>query len=309
MPGPGAAALLAASVAVLCGAPAAEAHGLAGRADLQIRSGSSASARRSCSCCLRRAGALWSAPRLQRSQAPAAPAALIVDVVLGTLGVLVFGLAVWAGPGTDVERDNLGPTLVFVVFWVAVPFASLLLGDVWRLLSRGGRSGGRRARSRSASRATACRAAAYPARVGGRRGRDLRLRGLRAVLADGPPAGGAGDHHGALPRLLARRDEHLRRRGVDPQRGRLRLLFSLFASLAPFATATACCTCARRSSARPCCSRSPGRSPCCSPHRVDRVRRRKEGPLFNDAVPHVQTFFENLGLSKGAALEWAGSGC
>jgi hypothetical protein len=30
----------------------------------------------------------------------------------------------------------------------------------------------------------------------------------------------------------------------------------------------------------------------------------KEGPLFNDIVPHLQDFFTGLGLSKGAALEW-----
>jgi hypothetical protein len=60
----------------------------------------------------------------------------IVEVALGLAGVIVFAASAWAGlAGTDVQADNLAPTAVFVVFWVGVPFASLLLGDVWRLLS------------------------------------------------------------------------------------------------------------------------------------------------------------------------------
>jgi len=34
-----------------------------------------------------------------------------------------------------VQADNLAPTAVFVAFWVGVPVASLIVGDVWRLLS------------------------------------------------------------------------------------------------------------------------------------------------------------------------------
>jgi hypothetical protein len=50
--------------------------------------------------------------------------------------VAVFVVAAYAGlAGTQNERDNLAPWMVYVAFWVGVPCASLLLGDVWRLVS------------------------------------------------------------------------------------------------------------------------------------------------------------------------------
>ena len=59
-----------------------------------------------------------------------------VDVVLGLVGVVTFAAVVYAGlAGTDSEQDNLAPHVVFVMLWVGVPFASLLFGDVFRLLS------------------------------------------------------------------------------------------------------------------------------------------------------------------------------
>jgi hypothetical protein len=58
------------------------------------------------------------------------------DVVLGTVGVVWFGLVVWAGlTGTFVATANLAPTAVWVLFWVGMPIASALFGDVFRLLS------------------------------------------------------------------------------------------------------------------------------------------------------------------------------
>ena len=39
----------------------------------------------------------------------------------------------WPGPTSQI--DNLAPTAVYVGFWVGIPFLSLLLGDVFRLLS------------------------------------------------------------------------------------------------------------------------------------------------------------------------------
>jgi hypothetical protein len=50
--------------------------------------------------------------------------------------VLVFAVVVYAGlAGTDSQQDNLAPTAVYVGFWVAVPFASLLIGDWFRLFN------------------------------------------------------------------------------------------------------------------------------------------------------------------------------
>jgi hypothetical protein len=114
------------------------AHGIVGRADLPIPEalfGAAAAAVLVVSFAA--LAAAWSEPRLQRwperrlFRMPAA-----ADVALGLLGVLVFGVTAYAGlAGTRNERDNIAPWMVYIAFWVAVPCASLLLGDVWRLLS------------------------------------------------------------------------------------------------------------------------------------------------------------------------------
>ena len=79
----------------------------------------------------------WSRPRL--AQLPERdlfvfPRAL--EVLLGALGLAVFFITVYAGiAGTDGQSENLAPTMVYVVFWVGVPFASLLFGNVFAVLS------------------------------------------------------------------------------------------------------------------------------------------------------------------------------
>jgi hypothetical protein len=307
----GAAALLAASAAVLCAAPAAEAHGLAGRADLPIPIeffGVGAAIVLVLSFAA--LGALWSQPRLQRiPERRLFRAPLILDVVLGTLGVVVFGLAVWAGlAGTDVERDNLGPALVYVVFWVGVPFASLLFGDVWRLLSPW-RAIGR------ATGAIAKRFAgddmpeplAYPARVG-----QWPAAAVIFGFAVCELCWATGREPGPLAIIMVLYLVYslvgMSIYGVEAwtrNADGFGVLFSLFASLAPFF---------RRDGvlyARPPVIGATALQPDSGTIAVlltsigsTAFDGAKEGPLFNDAIPHVQTFFEGLGLSKGAALEW-----
>ncbi len=114
------------------------AHGIVGRADLPIPEtmfGVAAAAVLVLSFAA--LATLWSRPRLQdyaERRLFRLPAG--VDVALGTLGVLVFLVTAYAGlAGTDAQRDNLAPTMVYVAFWVGVPFVALLFGDVWRLVS------------------------------------------------------------------------------------------------------------------------------------------------------------------------------
>jgi hypothetical protein len=114
------------------------AHGIVGRADLPIpESLFAAAAAAVLVVSFAALAAGWSQPRLARlrERVPfALPRAL--EVPLGALGVFLFGLTAYAGlAGTDTQSENLAPTAVYVGFWVAVPFASLLLGDVWRVLS------------------------------------------------------------------------------------------------------------------------------------------------------------------------------
>jgi hypothetical protein len=88
---------------------------------------------------------LWPRPRLERVREERvwrAPIAL--EVLCGALGVVAFGVTIWAGfAGTQTATANLAPTVVYVLFWVAIPFLTLLFGDVfaafnpWRAVARG----------------------------------------------------------------------------------------------------------------------------------------------------------------------------
>ena len=172
----------------------------------------------------------------------------MVDVVLGALGVVAFAAVVYAGlAGTDSEQDNLAPTAIFVILWVGVPFASLLFGDVFRLLQpvagdrargrlgRGARRAGRAARVSGAARALA----------GG--GRDLLLRRRRAVLG-----GGREPQTLAILALLylVVAFVGMSLYGVEPwtrNADPFGVYFGLFASLSPFdAPRRRAVTCARR---------------------------------------------------------------
>jgi hypothetical protein len=114
------------------------AHGIVGRADLPIPTelfGVGAALVLVLSFLALAAG--WSRPRLERVPERAlfrVPVA--VEAILGAAGVAAFAATVWAGlAGTSAQSANLAPTAVYVGFWIAVPFASLVLGDVFRLLS------------------------------------------------------------------------------------------------------------------------------------------------------------------------------
>ena len=114
------------------------AHGLVGRADLPIPEALFAGAAALVLVLSFAALAtLWSAPRLQEPrERRLVRLPVAVDVLLGLVGVVTFAAIVYAGlAGTDSEQDNLAPNAVFVALWVGVPFASLLFGDVFRLLS------------------------------------------------------------------------------------------------------------------------------------------------------------------------------
>jgi len=89
--------------------------------------------------------ALWPRPRLEgvrERRVWSAPVAL--EVLCGVLGVAAFVVTIWAGfAGTQTATANLMPTVVYVVFWVGIPFTTLLLGNVfaafnpWRAVARG----------------------------------------------------------------------------------------------------------------------------------------------------------------------------
>jgi hypothetical protein len=87
---------------------------------------------------------MWPRPRLERvEERRVLRAPLILEVLCGALGVAAFAICVWAGfAGTQTATANLLPTVIYVIFWVAIPFTTLLLGNVfaafnpWRAVAR-----------------------------------------------------------------------------------------------------------------------------------------------------------------------------
>jgi hypothetical protein len=124
---------------VMASAPAsALAHGLVGRQDLPIPKwlfGWAAAVVLVASFVA--LAVLWPKPRLE--QAPERRVAglpRLVAPLLGAIGAAFFALVIYAGfAGSQTTTNNLAPTVVFVIFWVATPIASLFFGDVFRALN------------------------------------------------------------------------------------------------------------------------------------------------------------------------------
>ena len=80
---------------------------------------------------------LWPKPRLEDDDWKPlggfgrALASRPVDIACGAIGALLLVLVVYSGLAGE-ESDNLAPTFVYVVFWVALVVVSVLLGDVFR---------------------------------------------------------------------------------------------------------------------------------------------------------------------------------
>ena len=166
-----------------------------------------------------------------------------LEVLLGALGLAVFLITVYAGlAGTDGQSENLAPTAVYVSSGSASrsrrcssatssraqPVARARPRDRlegwcgefgWSAVA--GRAGDRLGRGPLRRGAGAAGVPRAP-RPHPRRGGDLRLRDLRAVLGERDRARPAGDPDAPVLRRDARGDEPLRRRGVDAQRGRVR---------------------------------------------------------------------------------------
>jgi hypothetical protein len=286
------------------------AHGLVGRADLPVPEGLfiAAAAVVLVLSFVALAG-LWSRPRLQATgerrlfRLPRA-----VDAVLGAVGVLVFAICVYAGlAGTSQQADNLAPTMVYVAFWVGVPVASLLLGDIWRLLSPWraiGRAAG--AVARRVGGEGVSEPLPYPAWLG----RRPAAVGILAFAVCELAWATARDPLPLAVLVLVYLVVMLvgmSLYGVEPwvrNADAFGVLFGMFAALSPL-------------------TREDGvlyaRPPLVGATRITVVPGTtavllvaigatafdgaQGGPLFNDTVPHLQDAFRSLGFSQGTALE------
>ncbi len=149
------AALLSAGLLVSSAAwpVAADAHGVSGRASLPVPAWLFAwAAAIVLVVSFVLLSAMWSRPRLQQvheRRVCAWPEPILA--LAGLVGLALFVLVIYAGyEGVAVAKANFDPTFIFVVFWVAVPLSSGLLGDwfsavsPWRAFARAVRWGGQR---------------------------------------------------------------------------------------------------------------------------------------------------------------------
>ena len=289
------------------------AHGIVGRADLPIPEelfGAAAAAVLVVSFLALAAG--WSEPRLEDPPERALfwiPPA--VEVLAGAIGVAVFAAVVYAGlAGTDSQQDNLAPSAVYVGFWVAVPFLSLVVGDwfrlfnPWRAIGRAtGWAAGR------LSRGEATEAFPYPARLG----HWPAAAGILAfVICE--LCWAKGREPGPLAVLmLAYLFVQLAGQGVYgvetwSRRGdAFGVWFGLFAMLAPVRR-----TEDGRVALRPPVAGATRLAPLAGtvPLLVIGIGSTgfdgaKEGPLFNGVRPDLQELFTSLGATMGVGLELA----
>src|SRR3954452_3090055 len=113
----------------------ADAHGLVGRQDLPIPRWLFAwGAATVLVASFVGLATLWPTPRLQRLQERAvAKLPPILDPVCGLFGVAAFVLVIYSGlAGNQTTTANLAPTVIYVLFWVGIPFVSAIFGDVFR---------------------------------------------------------------------------------------------------------------------------------------------------------------------------------
>lgn len=136
-------AATAALVATLLAAGAlapqqAQAHGLAGSADLPIPEWMFAwAAAIVLIASFVALGVLWPRPRLQQPRLkPLLTIPRGVRPACGVVGVALYALVVYAAfAGTSVPTANLAPTAIYVAFWVGIPVLSVLFGDLFAVFS------------------------------------------------------------------------------------------------------------------------------------------------------------------------------
>jgi hypothetical protein len=159
------------TIAALLSPAAAQAHGIVGRADLPIPvwlfSWAAAIVLVVSFVAL---SVLWTRPRLQRERRVRLfRVPLPIVRLVNLLAVAVFALVLYSGfAGTQVWSANFSVTFIYVIFWVGLPVASVLLGDVfvalspWRSCARAIRWAG----GQVAPRAFARPPLRYPERLG-----------------------------------------------------------------------------------------------------------------------------------------------
>ena len=89
-------------------------------------------------------GVLWPTPQLEKRSGGRLLARALdrvflsraLRIVLQTLSALLLVVTLWAALwGTTLPLENFAPTFIYVIFWLGIPFLSVLFGNVWSVLS------------------------------------------------------------------------------------------------------------------------------------------------------------------------------
>jgi hypothetical protein len=258
---------------------------------------------------------LWATPRLQdvaerrRLDVPRA-----LEVVFGALGVAAFAFVVYAGyAGAQTDVVNLLPTVVFVYFWVVIPFVSVIFGDVFRAVNPWlaiGKATGWVVRRTGAAGPDGAEPLPYPAWLGRWPAAFgvLAFAWVELVYAD------KGDPSTIATMALAYAAVQLvgmSLYGVRQWSTRgdaFGVYFGMFARIAPLHWRD------RALFTRPPLGGAPRLTPVAGTVALlatmigtTSFDGFSQGTTWNSIVPHLQDFFGSLGFNAEHALEWAGT--
>jgi hypothetical protein len=292
------------------------AHGLVGRADLPIPEwlfGWAAAMVLVVSFVA--LAVLWPDPRLQQEGWRPLPrgigrllASRPVEVACGAIGVLLLAVVVYSGlRGTQSSTANFAPTFIYVIFWVGLVPASVLLGDVfkafnpWRAI---GRAVGWVARG--AARGELPAPLAYPRRLG----RWPAAVGIFAFAAmELVASNGDRPENLAIATLVysALTFVAMALYGVETwlERGEaFSVYFNLFSRLSPVETRDGVVGLRRPLAGLPALEALPGTVPLLAVM-IGSVTfdGAAEAPIWTGIAPDIAGLFEDLGLSPQGALE------
>jgi hypothetical protein len=258
---------------------------------------------------------LWPDPRLQEEGWRPLPRGLghrlasrPVEIACGAIGVFLFGLVIYTGlRGTQTATANFATTFIYVIFWLGLVPASVLLGDVFKAFNPW-RAIGRAVAwvARGASRGELPAPLAYPQWLG----RWPAAAGIFAFAAlELVASNGDKPENLAIATLIysALTFIAMALYGVETwiERGEaFSVYFNLFSRLSPIETRDGVVGYRRPLSGLPALEQLPGTVPLLAVM-IGSVTfdGASEAPLWTGIAPDISNFFQDLGLTPQTALE------
>ena len=258
---------------------------------------------------------LWPDPRLQQEGWRPLPGGIgraltgrPVEIACGAIGVFLLGVIVYTGlRGTQSSTANFAPTFIYVIFWLGLVPASVLLGDIfkafnpWRAIGRGVGWA-----ARGAARGELPAPLTYPRRLG----RWPAAAGIFAFAAmELVASNGDKPENLAIATLIysAVTFVAMALYGVETwtRRGEaFSVYFNLFSRLSPIETRDGVVGYRRPLSGLPALEAVPGTVPLLAVM-IGSVTfdGASEAPIWTGIAPDIASFFQDVGLKPQHALE------